>query len=181
MKRFILVWCAVFLFAGTLATNTASAQVRAAVPPRASIFGTILGWERAGHALEVQTWHSGVGRIDVRLHGARINWNGQRLTRGTFAGFYGYFSHDRRYFTAETVTLSASPGSYPTNSRYVQANLQGTILSVAYGRFLLQTWTNGRVWVQTPERGLRRGERVSVWGTYDAWTGRMTSDHISVL
>ena len=147
-----------------------------------SIFGTILGFEgRTHNVLEVRTWHSGIGRIDVVLNGARIAYNGQRLAPGTFAGFYGYFTPGRQTFRAEQVTLSSGPATYPQGSRTVLSELTGVIQSVQRGRFLLLTGTNGHVWVSTPERGLRVGERVQVWGTYDAWNGTMTSRNISVI
>lgn len=151
-------------------------------PARTSIYGTIMGMDRNNpNVLEVQTWHSGVGRIDVVLNGARINYDGQRVARGTFAGFFGYFTPGRQAFRAEEVTLSSSPDTYPVQSRSVLSQLVGVIQTVQPGRILVLTQTNGRVWVNTPERGLRTGTRVQVWGSYNAWNGTMTSRHISVL
>lgn len=173
MKRSIIALLALLLGAAGTALAT---------PARTSIYGTILGAEHGNpNVLEVQTWHSGIGRIDVLVSGARVNSNGQPLARGTFAGFYGYFTNGRRDFRAEQVTLSSSPSSYPRQYRTVGSELEGTIQSVQPGRILLDTPTNGRVWVRTPERGLYAGERVQAWGTYDAWTGSMTSRHITVI
>ncbi len=151
-------------------------------PARTSIFGTILGMDRNNpNVLEVQTWHSGVGRIDVVLNGARVNYDGQHLARGTFGGFFGYFTPGRQTFRAEQVTLSSSPDTYPQQSRSVLSELTGVIQNVEPGRILLSTSTNGRVWISTPERGLRDGQRVQAWGTYNAWNGTMSSRHISVI
>lgn len=151
--------------------------VAVASPCHVSLFGTVKGVNPRFFTLD--TLRSGIRNIHVETAGARMNTNGLTLRRGVFAGVYGCFAPQQRFFKASEVTLASSPESYTGYARRA-VTTTGTIVKVQSGQIQIHNEDYGYLWVFTSQSGFTVGQNVTVTGSFNPVQSSLNATSITV-
>lgn len=150
--------------------------IAAGAPCHVSLFGNVQSV--SGRYFTLRTQRSGIGYIHVDTAGARMNLNNLALRPGVYAGVYGCYAPQQRYFKASEVTLAANAQSY---NGYKRRNITttGTVVRVETGRIQIHSNGYGYLWVYTPQTGFSVGERVSVTGSFNPMQSSLDATNIA--
>jgi len=183
MQRFSIVKTAAATLAAAIIATVAPAAalpgpnaVAAGAPCHVSIFGSVTA---AGpRYFTLHTLRSGIGNIHVDTAGARVNLNGLSLRPGVFAGVYGCYAPQQRYFKASEVTLAANAQSY---SGYQRRNITttGTVVKVESGRLQIRSAGYGYLWIYTSQTGFMVGQRVTVSGSFNPMQSSLDATNVT--
>lgn len=179
------------LLGGALAAAPHAAQAAQSCngAARTSYFGTVTTVHPSYFTLRT---NSSIGSVHVYTHGARVNYNGQSLRPGVWAGVYGCNWNARDGLIAEDVTLSSNQANYPgdpddqyTNaSRYTSndRSVQGRIDEVRPDRVLIDSGSgHGDTWVVTNTNNLQTGERIQANGYFSQDDRAFIANSVSVV
>jgi len=151
-------------------------------PVHSSIFGTVQRTHPTEITLKsVPSEFGRLGYIHVTISGTHVNANGLPLRPGVFAGVYGCLEPNHRAFRAEDITLATDASAYSAYPRRT-VTIQGRIDTIERGHFLLDSnQGHGDVWVYTNQTGLRKGQLVSVTGSFAPEDDSFQASSINVL
>jgi ribosomal protein S8E len=183
MQRFSIVKTAAATLAAAIIATVAPAAalpgpnaVAAGAPCHVSIFGSVTAV--SGRYFTLHALRSGIGNIHVDTAGARVNTNNLSLRPGVFAGVYGCYAPQQRYFKASEVTLAANAQSY---SGYQRRNVTttGTVVKVESGRLQIRSAGYGYLWVYTSQTGFSVGQRVTVSGSFNPMQSSLDATNVA--
>ncbi|HET9030283.1 MAG TPA: hypothetical protein VFN49_08900 [Candidatus Aquilonibacter sp.] len=185
MKRTHALLTAVLLGgAAAAAPHAAQAAQNCGSVARTSYFGTVTTVHPAYFTLHT---NAAIGSLHVYTHGAHVNYNGQALRPGVWAGVYGCNWRSRDGLVAEDVTLSSTQASYPgdPDDRYTSGDrvVQGRIDSVRADRILIDSGNgHGNTWVLTNgAQSFQTGELVRATGSFSQRDRAFVATNVEVM
>lgn len=159
--------------------NVASAPAYQVGPCHVSLFGYITQVWPNGIEFTLQTT-GGYGSLHVFDRGALMHTNGMNIANGVYAGVYGCFINNERFFHANEVSLAGSPQAYYAYF-HPQIAVSGIVYTVGRGWIGVRTRYYGSVHVVTNQSGVHNGQRVTIQGVYDPRTRQIEASSISVI
>lgn len=189
MKRTIALIAAALLGGAiapaAIAPQSAIAAQSCSNTPRTSYFGNI---ESVKPSYFLLATNSSVGKVHVYTHGAHINYNGQSLRPGVYAGVYGCEWESRDAVIAENITLSANQASFPGNGfpgsrTSTDRTVEGRIDQVRSDRVLIDSGSgHGDTWVVTNDAPqLRNGDLIRATGSFSSADRSFVASNVQVL
>lgn len=176
MKRsYALLTAALLGGAVAAAPHAAQAAQSCANTPRTSYFGTVTTVHPSYFTLRTD---SSIGSVHVYTHGAHINYNGQSLRPGVYAGVYGCDWESREGLIAEDITLNANRPAFTSNDRTVQ----GRVDQVQTGRVLIDSGSgHGDTWIEANTSGLQNGQMIRATGYFTPGDRVFIANDVSVI